>query len=274
MVMIPKKPANETAAATAKAAGPKIPAINKAPAAASTNTVDTTARDVTPGPAAVAPPAAPPVEPVEQVATTTAVAAAPNRAVSTAVAGKARDVLSENFKDALRVDWNTLHRLQANQGQFLDLENNKAAIGDKLVLEIMSFQDNWQISPGTSDPTAAEYVRYSDDGKTTNQGEDCAEYLAALKEAGYTEAKMTQRVTIAGVIEQCTKTPAFEGKMIQIDLSQTSRGLFDRYRFQVALDIQKGRRNEDGINRVLMETNVQTRGNNSWTTVSFNYAPA
>lgn len=253
MVMIPKKGSKATEEAV-KTQAPAAPPAAQAPAA----------------------PAVEAAAPVEATPAPTPAPAVPaiQRSTSVAVAGKAVDVLAENYKNALRVDWNTLHRLQANNGNFLDLENNKKALGSEMVLEIMSFQDNWQISPGVSDPDAAQYVRYSDDGRTTNQGEDCVEYLAALKEAGYQDAKLTQRVTLAGVVESMRDASEMEGKMIQIDLSQTSRGMFDRHRFQIALDIQKGRRNADTINRVKMKCNVQSRGANSWTTVAFDYAPA
>lgn len=223
------------------------------------------AGETTPGPAAETPAPAPETE------TSTAVAAAPAAgAVSTRVASKLRDVIADTFKDAFKVEWNTLHRVQANQGNFLDLEKNKESMGAEMVFELMSYQANWQISPGTDNPADVEYVRYSNDGVMTTQGEPCMEFLAQLKESNYTEAKMTERCTLAGTVQQAGHP--LDGQLIQIDLPGTSKQMFDRYRMQVTLDVSRGLRTEDKVNPIRLRCKVQNRGNFSWTVVEFSYA--
>lgn len=248
MAMIPKR---NSAAAAAPAA---------APAAAKPTLRGT-----------VAPPAAEtgeaPVGEAAAPAATTALAAAPSRAV--AVAGPIVNVIKETYKDAMRVEWNTLGRIQANQGQFLDLENNKASLGGEIRIELMSYQDNWQISPGTDDKDDTQHVRYSDDGITTNQGEPCKEYVAALHEAGYTDAKMGQRVTLAGVVVDCPANPGFAGTLFQIDLSPTSKAQFDRFSMQVALSLSRGLVGPEQTQTIKMKTSLQSKGSNTWTIVTF-----
>jgi hypothetical protein len=225
------------------------------------------AEETTPGPAASTPgPAAVAAAPVE----TTAVAIPPAGAVSTNVRKPVVDFLKGNFKDAFKVDWNTLRRIQANQGNFLDLEENKKMLGGVMVFEMMSYQDNWQISPGTDDKSDAEFVRYSNDGVMTQQGENCNQYLAELIESGRTKAKMTQRVTLAGTA--ILPGSAIDGQLIQIDLSQSSRQLFERFRMQTALDVSRGARTEDQCVPFKMSCKVVSKGDNSWTVVNFDYA--
>lgn len=247
MVMIPKKDKGPKADEQAKAETPKQPvkptaAVHEGQQA---------------GPAA-------------QSETTDVVVQAP-RAVSTRVVGKPRRVIEENYKDAFKVDWNTLHRIQGLQGSFVDVENNKTEIGKTLTLELLSYQDNWQISPGTDVESDAQYVRYSDDGVLTTQGEPCAEYLAALKEAGYTDAKMGHRCTLAGIIHSADAANMV-GTMVQIDLPPTSKTMFDRYQLQSSLDVARGVRTEDQLGMLKMTAKVATKGRNSWTVVEFDYA--
>lgn len=187
-----------------------------------------------------------------------------------AVAGRPKDVVAETYKDAFKVDWNTLHRIQASNGNFLDVESNKAAIGTEIVLEPMSFQANFQISPGTDDDDDIQYVRYSDDGETTTEGENCMDYVAAMKEAGYEQCKMTERLIIAGTLVG----GSLDGKLVQINLPPTSKSQFDRFRMQASIDISKGKKTAEDIARWKLKAVVNTKGKMSWTVVQFDYAPA
>jgi hypothetical protein len=217
-------------------------------------------------------PAATPA-PAPAASTETAVAAAP-AAGAVAVARKVRNAIKENFENKMQLEWNTLPRIQANQGNFLDLERNKEAIGDTLIAQLMSFQPTWQISPGTDDDSDTELVRYSDDGVTTNKGEDCKEYLAALIASGRTKAKMSARYMMALVIEQCPKTPAFNGKVVQIDMSQQSKNSFDQFMLTNGYAESRGMITPDVAERGLlkMTTRIKTAGKMSWTVIDFDNA--
>jgi hypothetical protein len=176
----------------------------------------------------------------------------------------------EAAKNAYRVDWDTLDRVQANNGKFLDVGKQKANMGETIQLRLLSWQDLWQISPGVSGAEAAEYVRYSDDGKITNKGEDCIEFLNMLKnELGYKNAKLTQRVVIVGILEGTEKDSRLQGEMVQIDLSNTSKKEFDKYRLGCAYKVGKGILTAEQVSLMTMKTEIATKGTDSWTKVLF-----
>jgi hypothetical protein len=186
--------------------------------------------------------------------------------------GKPVDVVKETFHNALgQLAWNTLHRIQANQGNFLDLEAGKASIAPEIHLELMSYQANWQISPGTDEADDIQYVRYSDDGKTTTQGEDCMEFLKGLKDAGYDKAKLSERCVLAGRIIAIPSNPnhAMVGELIQIDLPNTSKQQFDRYRFKTSLDVREGKYTAAETGVFKMKARSTTQNKLSWTVVDF-----
>jgi hypothetical protein len=216
--------------------------------------------------APVAGPAAAPAEDTAEASTSTAVAAPVRTAV--AVAGRPRDVLTETYKDAFKVDWNTLNRIQATNGNFVDVEANKAVIGTEIVFELMSFQQNWQISPGTDDDDDVKHVRYSDDGKFTTEGEDINEYVQALKTAGYDDAKSSERLILAGTIVG----GSHDGKLVQLNLPPTSKSAFDRFKMQASIDIGKGKRTPADLTALKLKAVPQSKGKNTWTVVHFDYA--
>jgi hypothetical protein len=261
MTMIPRKGTAAPAAAPAAAASP---AASPAAAAAPAQTTETAAA-----------PAADPA--VAAPAPAAAVAVASPTAGAVAVAKKMGDPVKDAFEKKMVLEWNTLHRVQANQGNFLDLEENKAPFGNVIDVQLMSYQPNWQISPGTENDDDLQYVRYSDDGITTNKGEDCKEFLAALIAAGYEKAKMTERCTMALVIEGTPMDPTrrMEGKIVQIDLAQTSQAKFKQFRLEQGYKASRGMITEEVATsgRLRMTAKVQTQGKLSWTVVHFENAP-
>jgi hypothetical protein len=256
MAMIPRK-ADASAPAAATAAAP----------AAQTVTVDapSAAAAVAAAPAAAAAP------------TAVAVASPAAGAVSTNVSKKPRDPIKDSFERQMELEWNSLHRIQANQGNFLDLEDNKAPFGSVIDVQLMSYQPNWQISPGTDNDDDLQHVRYSNDGITTTKGEDCKEFVAALIEAGYDKAKMTERCTMALVIEGTPMDPTgrMVGKIVQIDLAQTSQAKFKQFRLEQGYKESRGMVTKEVAEsgRLRMSAKVQTQGKMSWTVVHFENAP-
>lgn len=196
-----------------------------------------------------------------------AVAAAPARSVATQRSLELMDVV-RNCKNAYTVDWDTLDRVQANTGKFLDLGKSKLSMGEVIQLQLLSWQDNWQISPGVKGDEAAEHVRYSNDGITTTKGEDCAEYLQKLRTI-YKDAKMTQRVVLVGVLEGSEKDSRLEGQMIQLDLSNSSKKEFDKYQLNTAFKVGKGLLTADQALLVTMRAVTASANGNDWTKVEF-----
>lgn len=215
-------------------------------------------------------------------AATTAVAApAPAPLVvqvprSTAVASmQAGHQFMDSLKDALRVDWDTLNRLKANQGR---ITWDKANLGEWFEFSLMSWQDNWLVSPGSDSDEAKQFAKYSDDGKTIKEtGEDIQVYLQRLKDLGYEDARLGKRCVLAMELIDCDRDvdTIDEGMLFQIDLAPTSRASFERYRVQSALDIGRGRATGDDVVRIRATAVVKTGGGNKeYTQLEFSRAKA
>lgn len=176
------------------------------------------------------------------------------------------------LKDAFRVEWDTLRGLKISNGNVVDNQTGKP-LGDTVGLEILSYQDQWVISPGTEGDEGKEEVRYSDDGQTTTKGEDCNEYLAKLKVI-FPKAAMTKRMVVAGSIfdigDKGRKTlPELQDSLVQISLAPTSKAAFDRYTLDQAFKITKGFLEPDGTQRVKIEATPISKNGNDWTVANF-----
>jgi len=215
------------------------------------------------------PAATPAAAPAPAPAPATAVAApAPAPLVvqvprSTAVASmQAGHQFMESLKDALRVDWDTLNRLKANQGR---IAWDKVSLGEWFEFSLISWQDNWLVSPGSDSDEAKQFAKYSDDGKTIKDtGEDIHVYLQRLKDMDYPDARLGKRCVLAMELIDCDKDvdSVEDGMLFQIDLAPTSRASFDRYRAQAALDIGRGRATGDDVIRMRATAVVKTGGGN------------
>ena len=123
---------------------------------------------------AAAPAAAPSVHTASK---TTAVATRPTGSLAPMGLGRQVSPL-EPMKNALgTLEWNALLRIQATNGNFVNQDDSNRPIGPEMEIQLLSYQDNWLISPGGQKdaPGSKEVVRYSDDGKFTTKGEDCEE---------------------------------------------------------------------------------------------------
>lgn len=188
---------------------------------------------------------------------------------------KARPMINplEPLKNAFPVEWDTLRNLVITNGNVMDKTTSKA-LGDTIGLELLSFQDQWVVSPGVDGDEAKEFVRYSDDGITTTQGEDMKEYLAHLKQSGYTEAKISERMVICGSVfdigvKGAKDLKELQDALVQISLPPTSKATFKRYQMDQAFKIGKGFIEAKGAERVRIECDVVTKGQMSWTVANF-----
>lgn len=208
-------------------------------------------------------------KPKEAASTNTAVAAAKSTAV-----GAARSLVDplKGLENAFRVEYDTLRNLVITNGNVMDKDTNKA-LGDVIGMELLSFQSQWVVSPGVDGEEAKEHVRYSDDGKTTSKGEDCNEYLADLKAAGYPDAKISERTVICGSIFEPGKMKDMKDSLVQINLPPTSKAAFQRYRMDQAFKIGKDLIDGAGAERIKLECTLTTRGTNTWTVADFSRWP-
>lgn len=208
-----------------------------------------------------------------------AAAAAAIQPASTAVAVAASTELlipspayaiSEGMKDAIRVDFNTFPQITTTNGNFVERES-KTVLGDTLTFELLSHQDSYVVDPG-DEKAPKEMVRYSADGITCSDSTPVREHLEWLKASGYPKATVKQRSVVVGEIVTASKTPKYNGELVQFDLSPMSRVQWTRYLANTVNMLRKGRKTEDQLRVIKATTELATAGSNVYTKAIFNVA--
>lgn len=171
------------------------------------------------------------------------------------------------LKNALRVEYNTLESIIANQGNFMSRETKKS-LGDEIVFELLSFQDSFVVSP-SDDKAPSEVMRYSDDGLTCSDGTSVQEHLHWLKTNGYPKAALKQRTVVVGAIEKTAKAGDFVGTLVQLDLSPASRVHWNRYMANAAFMVRAGRYTAEQLLKVKATTETAVNGTNTYTLARF-----
>lgn len=187
---------------------------------------------------------------------------------------------TEVFKDAMRIDWDTFPMMKTSQGRITSMVGGtKVDFGKWVDFDLLSYQDNWLVSPGGDTDEAKKLAKYSDDGKVLkDSGQLVTEYIDNLKSMGYTEARLAQRMIALVSLVNCEGDANIpEGQLFQIDMAPTSRSAFEQYRKQSAFDISKGRLSADswasGI-RGTASVRTQTGSTKEYTVLTFARAPA
>lgn len=216
---------------------------------------------------------------VDAAAKSAATADTAAKAATTAVAVKGSNAVAiaenlrklEAMKDALPVEYNTLAQMTAQQGNIIDRET-KAVLGDTVTFEVLSYQDSYVVSP-EDDDAPDDVVRYSNDGVICSDGTDVQEHLVWLKANGFPKARLKQRVIVVGAIQSAAKTDAYNGTLVQFDVSPASRVQWQRYLANAAYGLKIGKFTEDTVNKVKVETKLaQGGGNNTYTLMQFSVA--
>lgn len=194
---------------------------------------------------------------------------------TTAVATKSTKLVNvlEDLKNSLTVDYNTLANLQINQGNYL-IRESKKMLGDAVDFELLSYQDQWVISPGVDGDEAGEFVRYSNDGVITSQGENCVDYLKRLQEADYPKAAMKQRCILVLNLLAVSKKGCeeFLDSLYQVDLPPSSKSKFDAYRAQASFHVARGKKTADQAVMIRSTVTVVEKNKMSWSVADFTYS--
>jgi hypothetical protein len=177
------------------------------------------------------------------------------------------------LKDAVRVNWDTLDRLKANQGAF-KYENTN--LGPVLDVELMSWQEVWQASPGgENNAVTKKLVRYSDDGRTINgTNEDIKDYTAGLIQAGHPKAKLSMRVVLVFSVLESTPDPrgkAAAGQLFQLSLAPTSVSKFTAHSIRQAMNLAQGSIKEETAHHMRLTVDSAKNGDNDYAVVKFEY---
>lgn len=203
-----------------------------------------------------------PASPAAKVAATTAIAQAQSTAVSASVK-RIAPVLTE-LKDAVRVDWDTLERLVAGSGSIDDGDGK--SVGTWIKMTLMSYQDTYEVVPGSQDDDAKKYVRYSEDGvNLRDSGTTVAAYLDEMREMGYDKAALKHKNILVGILDETEKATNLIGEVIQISLSPQSRKTFERYRLTRTAKVNMGRAQAEGSEVLKITAEGKQFGKNKFT---------
>jgi hypothetical protein len=212
-------------------------------------------------------------QPKEEAKSPSAAVAAP--AATGGQVAKAKPMVNplETLKNAFPLEFDTLRQLVITNGNITDKSTGRV-LGVSMGAEILTFQDQWVVSPGVDGDEAKEHVRYSDDGKTTTKGEDIADYIEKLRGIGYEKANLSERVVLGLAITELSakgkkEMPELEGTLAQVSLPPTSKATFKRYQMDQAFKIGKGFVQPEGAQVVRIDCDVVTRGSMSWTVANF-----
>lgn len=187
---------------------------------------------------------------------------------------------TESYKDAMRVDWDTFPMMKTGQGRITSMVGGtKVAFGQWVNFDLLSYQDNWLVSPGGDTDEAKKLAKYSDDGKfLKDSGQSVLEYIDELKAMGYKEARLAQRLIALISLSDCEGTADIpDGQLFQIDMAPTSRSAFEQYRKQSAWDMAQGKLDGDtwakGV-RATATVRTQAGSTKEYTVLTFGRAPA
>lgn len=222
---------------------------------------------------APAPAPAPTPAPAPAAPTTTQAVATRAAGAVTAVRGLGNDPFAA-LKDALVVDFNTLPNLKAEQGSFFERESG-TKLGEWLDLQLLSFQDDWAVTPGDS-KADKKLARYSNDGITCTDGTPVAEHLQTLKAQGFPNAKLQKRIVLVGALVGTEKNgDAFVGNLHQISLPPTGKAKFEQYKANTAWRASQGTVDAQAATSMrLTATVAKGPDNTSYTLVNFSMRPA
>ena len=197
--------------------------------------------------------------------------------------GRIVDVLAK-LKDGITVEYNTLERIQVLAGGgFVLQDSNALSLGDTIDFELQSYQDSFVISPGGKGQEGKEFVRYSADGITTNDGENCREYLRHLQ-LDFPDASIKQRCVL--VFELTGAPNAKRGvaddhlnKLFQMDLAPTSKTKFDSYRIQAGHAVSRNRKTEEDVFKIRSTVEGATATSRTgeklnWAIAKFDFQPS
>lgn len=224
----------------------------------------------------------------ERVAAAAAKAAAKEEAkpasTQTAVQAKSANLpamgitKSDPFKqleNALTVEWNTLPRIMPTNGNFQNKETQKL-MGDTIVLELLSIQDHYVVSPGgdIDDEEAKPFIKYSDDGIKTREGQLVTEAVQEAIAAGYTKASCKKRMILVAAVVDGGKAPEMKDELVQMDCAPNTVKNFNQYRIGNAFQIGRGTKVAEGSNIIEVFTIVKSEKKMNWTEAGFRaYTP-
>ena len=207
--------------------------------------------------------------PATSVTGAVAVADSKASALTTQVSREDMHVVA-GTRNAMELEYDTFKGIVIEKGFFTE-KGSTDSIGNELVISLMSWQELYVCTPKDNN-APAELVRYSADGVTASDGTNMAEHLNSLKEGGYPNAKIEQRIMIAGGLEKSEKPTSLLDKPILINLSPSNRKQFIQYQGESAYAISKGRKTKEQALLIKLTCTVAKYDKNTYGLCNFNFA--
>ena len=183
-----------------------------------------------------APDAAPAATTAVAPAATTAVAP-PARAFTAALVDLENVIKTE---DIATLGPGAFPKITVDLGGFL---LDKKDIGQKIRLEVISWNRRWVVSPGVQNAEANELVRFSmDNNVLQNDTRTVKEYLEFLREEGYKDASIKEYYSLWGnlLYANGADVPPVDQKMVEIQLSPQSVSLFKAFQLEYGMKVSRG----------------------------------
>jgi hypothetical protein len=222
------------------------------------------------------------IEPTQADVKTAAEAA--NTAIAVAKAGHNLPALGGNYGniyEQLRnamppMEFGTLPRLTGAQGKISAKESGKKVdLGESIDLTLLSYNDEYQVSPGEDSDDATKLVRYSLDGQIIDgTGEKVSEYLEKLRTVdGYTDAKVKRYVQLVGILERSDKKSDYVGNMVQVSLSPQAAKAWDAFMAQGSVRYARNKWDGAGADLITVRAESRSNGKNDFTLLTVALTP-
>ena len=202
--------------------------------------------------------------------TTTAIAPQATGALTMPKVSREDMMAVASLKDSMPLEYDTFKGIVIEKGFFTE-KGSTDSIGSKLTLSLITWQDLYVCTPKDNN-APAELVRYSADGVTASDGTSMAEHLNSLKEGGYPNAKIEQRIVLAGGLESCEKATTLLDKPVLINLSPSNRKQFIQYQGESAYAISKGRKTKEQALLIQLTCEVAKYEKNTYGLCKFDFA--
>lgn len=185
-----------------------------------------------------------------------------------ALGGKFQN-LYKPLKDALpALGFGTLPRFTGSQGKISAKDSGKKEdLGESIDISLLSYHDEFVISPGEDSDEATKAVRYSLDGVTIEgTGESVETYLEKLRTVdGYENASVKRYVQLIGILERSDKKSSYLGNMVQVSLSPQAAKAFDAFMLQESVKASRGTGSVEGADRLTITAESRSNGKNDFT---------
>ena len=177
------------------------------------------------------------------------------------------------YKDALPpVEFGTLPRIKASNGIFMDDENNE--LGKNITFTLVSFNDNWAITPNVNDQSANKYCKFSYNGVTINDGSETSvvDYMEFLKDEGFEKPSKKRYLEVTAILDDADEDSDIIGEMVQLNLSPQSVKKFDAYNLQTMVKVARGMMTAEQAGVITARAKIKTF--NTFTFTLFTFKPA